>query len=63
MAILLAFYVWFGAPVFVGWMAFMFLKSVLAEGRGAPKIGLIVGVLGLWGIMLAIQFRGRPQKI
>jgi hypothetical protein len=60
-----SFYIWFGSPVLVGWTAFMFLKSVLAEGRGAAKLGLLgsLGLLGMWAVMLAVQFGGTPQKI
>jgi hypothetical protein len=60
-----AFYVWFGAPVLVGWTAFMFLKSVLEEGRGLAILGLLssVGILGLWVFMLSVQFEGTLHKI
>jgi hypothetical protein len=42
MAVAFAFYIWFGAPVVVAWTSFMFLKTALADGSGAAK-------LGLWG--------------
>jgi hypothetical protein len=63
--ILFAFYIWFAAPVVVGWTAFMFLKSVIAEGRLAAKLGLMcsIAVLGLWAVMLAVQFEGSSRTL
>jgi hypothetical protein len=55
-----ALYICFGAPVMVGWTAFMFLKSVLAEGRSSAWLGLFgsLFLLGLWVVLLNQQFWG-----
>jgi hypothetical protein len=62
MAVLFAFYLWFGAPVLLGWTVFMFLKSALAESRGAARRGVVcaIGLLGLWLFMVVQQFGGGP---
>jgi hypothetical protein len=58
MSILFAFYIWFGAPLLIAAAGFVFARSIFVENRGVARVGLVasLGVLGLWGTMLAIQF-------